>query len=425
MRTRPHRRHAGGFRRAWAALLLVVAFSIQTIGHARPAAPNPIRGAPASVRHDLPVSRTTAGAPAPAVVGTQKWLTILCKFQDVAAEPKPKIYFQALYTDTRGLDIYWREVSYNAINLADSRVVGWYTLPQPRSFYVVGGHQDMSKTRTDCTAAADADIHFPDYAGITMMFNADIDSDYYGITQFNTVTLDGTPKEYPFIWIDNKGNYNEALVAHEMGHALGLFGHPAVFAPNGDFVASDSWDLLGGTCRYSTYSSTYGCIPIHPVAPSKDILGWIAPGRIFTATTGTSATITLEQLALPGPSNYLIAKIPIGGSTTHFYSVEARRKVGFDNTTHFDPDYSIPGSAVLIHEVDLVSFGAGHHLISADPTGTDPGGAGAMWTPGRTFTDAARKISVIVVAETTSGFIVRIQNAPASGHNLYLPITMR
>ncbi len=86
------------------------------------------------------------------------------------------------------------------------------------------------------------------------------------------------------------------------------------------------------------------------------MLGWIAPSRIFTATTGVSATIRLEQLAQPGPGNYLIAKIPIAGSTTHFYSVEARRRVGFDNTTHFDPDYSIPGSAVLIHEVDLTEL---------------------------------------------------------------------
>jgi M6 family metalloprotease-like protein len=334
-----------------------------------------------------------------------------------------------MFTHPKGLDAYWREASYNAINLAGSQVFGWYTLPQPRSFYVVGGHQDMTKTREDCTAAADADVQFPDYAGITMMFNGDIDSGYFGITQFNTVTLDGTPKNYPFIWIDTKGDYNEALTAHEMGHALGIFGHSGVFDANGDYVAGDSWDLLGGTCRYSSSDATYGCIQVHPVAPSKDILGWIAPSRIFTATTGVSATIRLEQLAQPGPGNYLIAKIPIAGSTTHFYSVEARRKVGFDNTTHFISDYSIPGSAVLIHEVDLVNFGANHHLIPfrLDPADdkNDPGGADAMWTPGRTFIDAARNISVTVVSETTSGFVVRIQNGVAPIGKLYLPMTMR
>src|SRR5262249_44035537 len=115
---------------------------------------------------------------------------------------------------------------------------------------------------------------------------------------------------------------------------------------------------------------------------------------------------------------------------THFYSVEARRKVGFDNTNGPAGSISdIPGSTVLIHEVDLVSFGASHHLIPfkldlSDPN-NDPGGADAMWTPGRTFMDAARKISVTVVAETASGFVVRIQNAPPSSRNLYLPVVLR
>ncbi len=197
-------------------------------------------GTPSLNRPDGLVTLPAAGAPAPAVTGTQKWLTILCKFSDIAAEPEPKSYFENMFTHAKGLDAYWREVSYNAINLAGSQVFGWYTLPQPRSFYVVGGHQDMAKTRQDCTAAADADVQFPDYAGITMMFNGDIDSGYYGITQFSTVTLDGTSKNYPFIWIDNKGNYNEALTAHEMGHALGIFGHSGVFESNGNYITGDS-----------------------------------------------------------------------------------------------------------------------------------------------------------------------------------------
>ncbi len=48
-----------------------------------------------------------------------------------------------------------------------------------------------------------------------------------------------------------------------------------------------------------------------------------------------------------------------------------------------------------------------------------------MWTPGRTFTDAARQISVTVVSETASGFVVRIQNAVAPSYKLYLPMTRR
>ena len=38
-------------------------------------------------------------------------------------------------TSYPGLDHYWREVSYNQMNVTGSNVVGWYTLPQPMSYY--------------------------------------------------------------------------------------------------------------------------------------------------------------------------------------------------------------------------------------------------------------------------------------------------
>ncbi len=45
----------------------------------------------------------------------------------------------------------------------------------------------------------------------------------------------------------------------------------------------------------------------------------------------TSGTITLERLALPGPGNYLMAQIPMDNAPGQFYTVEARRRVGYDN----------------------------------------------------------------------------------------------
>src|SRR5262245_22805952 len=110
--------YTSAMRRTATALLLLVAL----VG-AAPAA----WARPSDVRAALPTQAAT-------VSGTQKWLTILCKFQDVAAEPKAKLYFEQLYTHTRGLDAYWREVSYNAINLTGSTVVGWLPLPHSLSY---------------------------------------------------------------------------------------------------------------------------------------------------------------------------------------------------------------------------------------------------------------------------------------------------
>ena len=69
------------------------------------------------------------------ITGPQPWVTILCRFGDsTGLTPKPVSYYQGLMGGAApGLDHYWREVSYDMINLTGSVVVGWYNLPQPRS----------------------------------------------------------------------------------------------------------------------------------------------------------------------------------------------------------------------------------------------------------------------------------------------------
>ena len=148
---------------------------------------------------------------------------------------------------------------------------------------------------------------------------------------------------------------------------------------------------------------TYGCIAQHTISHHKDILGWIPSGQKFTVASGSATTITLEQLALPATANYKMAQIPIGGSSTHFYTVEARRLTGYD--------IKLPGAAVIIHDVDTTR--AIHaHVIDPDLNGVTSD-AGAMWVVGETFVDAANNISVRVDAATATGFQVTIANNTA------------
>src|SRR5262249_49363674 len=142
------------------------------------------------LRVDVIRAAQGAGAPAAplaaaplAVTGSQPWVTILCRFADFpTVTPRPKRYFDTLLAGVYpGLDHYWREVSYDNVNIAGSVVVGWYNLPQPRSYYVYdqnGDGQvdlDFQRAKNDCTAAADADVFFPNFVGINLMFNQSLD----------------------------------------------------------------------------------------------------------------------------------------------------------------------------------------------------------------------------------------------------------
>lgn len=119
----------------------------------------------------VPVDRTAQSAPVTAasarvaaaapVNGVTRWVTLMCKFSDIGTEQKTQAFFQSQYGEGVGqLGHYWREVSYNKINLAGSSAHGWFTLPQPRSHYVTEENgedkADLKKLFADCGAAADA-----------------------------------------------------------------------------------------------------------------------------------------------------------------------------------------------------------------------------------------------------------------------------
>src|SRR4029450_1699501 len=62
------------------------------------------------------------------VSGSQKWVSILCRFADSASvTPYPKTWFETLMLGgaAPGLDHYWRESSFGTIDLTGRVLLGW------------------------------------------------------------------------------------------------------------------------------------------------------------------------------------------------------------------------------------------------------------------------------------------------------------
>jgi len=356
-----------------------------------------------------------------AVMGSQPWVTILCRFADSTnVTPHPKSWYETLMGSSYpGMDHYWQELSDGNINLTGSVVVGWYNLPQPRSYYVYDvnsdGKEDFDTRRAtdDCTAVADADVFFPNFVGINLLFNYNLGCCAYGGSL--TVTRDGQTKNYPFTWITladespgQGGSYpDQGVLAHEMGHGFGLPHSSGMYGQ----IYDSNWDVMSTSRNCGSLGLPpdlqYGCLGVHTISYHKDLLGWIPPARKYVATPGSSQTITMERLSQPlSDNNYLMAQIPIGGSMTHFYTIEARRFVGYDD--------KIPGEAIIIHKVDTTNIDPNNPLgnaraqvVDVDNNG-NPNDAGAMWTPSEVFADPANGVMVSVDAATPTGFVVTI-----------------
>ena len=252
------------------------------------------------------------------------------------------------------------------------------------------------------SAAAEADVYFPRFLGINLMFNKDVGE--YALGGSTTLTRDGQTLDYGTTWIgatpDGDPETIQKITAHEMGHTFGLMhSSGSVETPDGPY--DSRWDVMsrGGVCKPP--DPLYGCVAPHTIAFHKDQLGWIPASRKFVADPGADRSLTIERLGVPLSDDHLMAEIPIGGSAMQFYTVEARRFAGYDE--------QIPGEGVVIHKVNL-NFLEAAEVVDADRDG-DHNDEGATWLPGETFVDPTNGVSVEVTRETASGYGVRVTNS--------------
>lgn len=333
--------------------------------------------------------------PGASVTGSQPYVTILCRFADAPSiTPRELSYFAGLMSNTRpGLDHFYREISYNNINLLGSEIHGWYNLPQPRSYYFTQDPPDFQRMINDCTALADAEVYFPNFTGINLVFNQNTGCCAWGGSI--VTTLDGVTKSWPATWMP-PGGFTQSMWAHEMGHALGL-GHSANAVGT---TYQNPWDVMSKD-RYNCAAATdptYGCIGQGTISYHKDLLGWIPPANKLTASTVGRYSISLSDLDKPPvEGRYLMAQIPIPGGAT-FYTIEARRRAGYDS--------KLSNDAVIIHTINRARIDDAW-LVDADGNG-DGGDAGAQWLVGETFTDPTNGISVAVTGAASNGFNVTI-----------------
>jgi Leucine-rich repeat (LRR) protein len=328
------------------------------------------------------------------VFGPQPWVSILCKFADYPDEPKPLNYFEAMYSsEFPGLDHYWREVSYNAINLEGSAAFGWYTLPYTRGYYVLNENPNLGQLFNDCTAAADPFVDYGQFVGINLMFNWDFGAFAYGGQTF--AEFDGEARSWRNTWIPPWGFENQSLMDHEMGHGFGLL-HS--LDPYG-YEYGNEWDVMSSiwsNCEASQHP-VYGCLGQHTIAFHKERLGWIPAQKQVEVSQGEHVNVTLERLAIPDTENPLMAKILLGGhGTPTYFVVEARSRVAYD--------VRLWQSAVVIHFTNPY-FPQAQAMLS-----------GTLGV-GDSYHDIPGQITVTVLSETATGFVVDIEYAAFSCAN--------
>lgn len=357
----------------------------------------------------LPSPSGLESSSAEAVLGSKPWVTLACKFSDKGAEPENLSYFQGMYANAPGrLDHYWREVSYDAIDIVGSTAVDWKKLPNPRSSYLrPDGSARLDMLFNDCTAAADPFVDFSlgssgGFEGINLMFNDDLDCCAWGGGRY--ATLDGVSKTWRTTWDPPWAFAQEGVIAHEMGHGFGL---PHANNSDGDSNPYDSpWDVMSSATGYAVDDPIYGKLGKHVTSYHKDRLGWFEESEKFVVPGQGFFRVTIDPLGSATTATYRVARIPINGSSSSYYTVEVREAVG-----NYEAD--IPGTGggdrmVIIHEVNTgrsePAWVVDEDVAPADYASTE----GVMWRVGEVFVDPGAEIVIEVEGQTATGFQVGI-----------------
>jgi len=290
----------------------------------------------------------------PTTIGTTKAIVILIGFTDVQASSahSPSYYNDLVFSTSPGansLANYYKEVSYNQLNITGAISQKWYTSSHTMSYYGADSstgiddvNGDISKLAEEAISLAANDINFAQYDGdgdgvvdhviiihagndqASSHISTDIWSNQQGL---NPIYVNGVRIESYTMLAETSpiGGF-----AHEFGHDIGL---PDLYNTETGSSVVYKWDLMD-----SGIWNNNGDTPAHLSAWSKIQLGWITP---ITVTAQTAVNIS----QLETNQNNSVYKISSSNiPSTEYFLVENRQKTGYDSY--------LPDDGIMIWHID-------------------------------------------------------------------------
>jgi hypothetical protein len=331
-----------------------------------------------------------AAAPAN-TFGEQRTVVILVNFSDAPAQPYTAAYAQDLVFNT--VSNFILENSYQQTFLSGD-VKGWYTINMNRPVSNCDYNQIASKADAAANAAG---VILSNYSRKVYAFPQASGCGWWGLG-----TVGGNPSR---AWIN--GDFKLRVVAHELGHSLGLYHSHALDC--GSVV-------LGHVCTISEYGDSMdimGAASFHFNAFQKERLGWldhnVSPPITLVESAGSYSVYPFETLgSQPKALKILRSTNPANGRRSYFYA-ECRRPLGFDAAVASYP--SVLGG-FLLH---LAEENSGNSSYLLDMTPQTSSWSDPALAVGQSFSDPVAGLTITPSAPCTDSLNGNITVTVAPG----------
>ncbi len=332
--------------------------------------------------------------------GTQNVAVLLVTFPGITPSVAPQTVYDIFFSPTgRSVDGYWKEASYGKA-AATGNVFGWYTLPQTYTC------DQYSQMRSAAIAAADADVFFPNYTRVFIVFPDPGGCGWAGLGTMGCGTLssaDGSftaSSAWQLAAYMGSRDHGVKLSTHEGGHNITLH-----HSSSRDFGAEALGPVgsAGTLSEYGDVFSTMGSWNLgHYPAPHKVQLSWLSGSSVQTVES--NGTYTLQPIEV-SPAGLQALKVRRGTGNDAWLWIEYRQPLGLYDSAIGSQVFS----GALIHYQDSTT-GTHTHLLDFTPetsSWSDP-----ALTAGKSWTDPYSNVTISIGSATPSGLGVTVTFGP-------------